>query len=90
MNPEVVIEKAIEQGNRLTVDYPNFQPLESVKVQLAYLKGILDGSIKDRSRLNEIIIGIYAAKEFEERDMEFASTLYDVELVVDQLKAGKL
>ena len=90
MNPVAVIEKAVEQSDRLTVDYPNFQPLESVKAQLAYLKGILDGSIDDRSRLNEIIIGIYAAKEFEERDMDFANTLYDVELVVDQLKVGKL
>lgn len=90
MNPEAIIDKAVEQSNRLTADYPNFQPLESVKAQLAYLKGILDGSIDDRSRLKEIIVGIYAAKEFEERDMDFANSLYDVELIVDKLKAGKL
>lgn len=90
MNPQAIIDKAVEQSNRLTADYPNFQPLESVKAQLAYLKGILDGSIEDRSRLKEIIVGIYAAKEFEERDMDFANTLYDVELIVDKLKAGKL
>jgi hypothetical protein len=89
MNPVAIIEKAIEKSNRLTANYPNFQPLESIKAQLAYLKGILDGSIKDRIRLSEITIGIYAAKEFEQRDMDFASTLYDVEMVVDQLKAGK-
>ncbi|GAA6154524.1 immunity protein Tsi6 family protein [Pseudoteredinibacter isoporae] len=89
MNPEAVIQKAVVQSDRLAIDYPNFQPLESVKAQLAYVKGILDGSIEDRSRLNEII-GIYAAKEFEERDMEFANTLYDVELIVDRLKSGGL
>lgn len=90
MNPEAVIQKAVVQSDRLAIDYPNFQPLKSVKAQLAYVKGILDGSIEDRSRLNEIIIGIYAAKEFEERDMEFANTLYDVELIVDRLKSGRL
>jgi len=90
MNPETIIDKAVEQSNRLTADYPNFQPLESVKAQLVYLKGILDGSLEDRSRLKEIIIGIYAAREFEERDMDFANTLYDVELIVDKLKSGKL
>lgn len=84
------INKALAHSVKLSVDYPNFQPLESVKAQLEYLKSILNGDVDDRSRLKEIILGIYAAREFEVRDMEFANNLYDVELIVDQLKAGKL
>lgn len=90
MTPIEIIDKAIADSIKLTADYPNFQPLASVKTQLQYLRGILDGTVKNRSRLNEIIIGIYAAKELEERDMDFANVLYDVEIIVDQLKSGKL
>lgn len=89
MTPIATIEKALADSIKLSAEYPNFQPLESVMVQLQYLKGVLDGDVEDRSRLKEIIIGIYAAREFEERDMEFANTLYDVEMIVDELKAGK-
>ena len=90
MAPIETIDKALADSVKLSAKYPNFQPLESVKAQLQYLKGILDGTVEDRSRLKEIIIGIYAAKEFEDRDMDFANTLYDVEMIVDQLKSGKL
>ena len=90
MTPIETINKALTDSVKLSVDYPNFQPLESVKAQLEYLKDILNGDLDDRSRLKEIILGIYAAREFEERDMDFANTLYDVELIVDQLKTGKL
>lgn len=89
MKPIATIEKALADSINLSADYPNFQPLDSVIAQLQYLKGILDGDIEDRSRLKEIILGIYAAREFEERDMDFANTLYDVEMIVDELKAGK-
>jgi hypothetical protein len=90
MTPIETINKALVDSVRLSVEYPNFQPLESVKAQLQYLKNILDGDLEDRSRLNEITIGIYAAREFEERDMTFANILYDVESIVDQLRSGKL
>lgn len=90
MTPIETINKALTDGVKLSVDYPNFQPLESVKAQLEYLKNILDGDLIDRSRLSEIVIGRYAAREFEGRDMDFANTLYDVEMIVDLLKAGKL
>lgn len=89
MTPIATIDKALADSIKLLAEYPNFQPLESVIAQLQYLKGILNGEVEDRSRLKEIIIGIYAAREFEERDMDFANTLYDVEIIVDELKAGK-
>jgi len=90
MTPIETINKSLTDSIKLSADYPNFQPLESVKTQLEYLKNILNGSSDDRSRLNEIILGIYAAREFEDRDMDFANTLYDVELIVDEMKAGRL
>lgn len=90
MTPLELIDQTLTDSVKLSVDYPNFQPLESVILQLQYLKGILNGTIQDRSRLKEIIIGIYAAREFEERNMDFANRLYDVEMIVDQLKSGRL
>ena len=64
---------------------PGFAPLLSIKAQLEYLIQIADGRSTDRSRLKEIIVGQYAAREFEDRDMEFANMLYDVADIVDAL-----
>lgn len=67
---------------------PGFQPLMSIEAQLEYLIDVAEGRNLDRSRLNEIIIGIYAAREFETRDMQFANLLYEVEEAVDVMKQG--
>jgi Tsi6 len=69
---------------------PDFQPLHSVKAQLTYLIDLADGRSTDRSRLEEIIIGAYAAREFETRDMGFANLLYEVEEIVRAMKLGSI
>lgn len=48
----------------------------------------LDEHVSNRSRLSEIVIGLHAAREFE--DMYFANQLYGVVAVVKAMKAGKL
>jgi hypothetical protein len=67
---------------------PNLQPLQSIQAQLTYLIDLTEGRITDRSQLDEIIIGVYAARDFETRDMDFANLLYEVEEVVKAMKLG--
>ncbi|WP_396271112.1 immunity protein Tsi6 family protein [Ideonella sp.] len=66
--------------------HPNSQPLQSCKAQLEYLQELVDGGRQDIDRLNDIILGRYAAGEFESLDMGFAEMLYAVEDVVKILK----
>lgn len=70
--------------------YPKSQPLLSCKAQLEYLQDLVDGQRQDAERLNDIILGLYAAREFEALDMAFAEMLYAVEDVVKTLKAERL
>lgn len=81
-----VLRKALERCELLLQDSPDFQPLRSCKAQLEYLLGLLDGSSADRSRLKEIILGVYAAREFEMRDSEFAQLLHEAEEIVEGMK----
>jgi hypothetical protein len=91
MNNEMqILNSALDRCRELLAVNPQFAPLLSVEAQLQYLIGILDGHISDRSRLSEIIIGLYAAREFEDRDMAFANQLYQVVEIVDAMEAGKL
>jgi hypothetical protein len=81
---------ALDECEKMLTLEPDFQPLQSIKMQLQYLLGILMGEIHDRSRLNEIIIGIYAAREFETRDMAFANVLYGIDKIVEEMKDDDL
>jgi hypothetical protein len=65
---------------------PEFPPLQSISLQLEYLIGIIKGEITDLSRLKDVIVGQYAAREFEDRDMGFANQLYEVSDIADELK----
>ena len=86
LSEKVIIQTALERCLQLKLQMPLFEPLNSVQRQLEYLLALLDGTIIDRSRLSEIVLGAYAAREFESRDMEFALLLYRVEEIVDEMK----
>lgn len=66
-----------------------FQPLESTKVQLEYLLDALNNR-NDRGRLNEIIIGRYAAYEFETSDPSYANILFEASSVCNLMLKGKI
>jgi Tsi6 len=80
------LKAALNECKRKIRKDPDFQPLRSVEKQIQYLVDIEEDKNKDRSRLGEIIVGVYAAREFEDRDMEFAKLLYKVEEVVDLMR----
>jgi len=84
-----LVDKALKETSRLSVVYVGFKPLDLIRSQLYYVKGVLDGSVVDSGKLNNVNLGLYAAREFEDRDMEFANLLYDVEDLVARLRSAK-
>jgi hypothetical protein len=81
-----ILKAALAECKRRIRQTPRFQPLLSIEKQIQYLIDLTENNTHDHSQLKDIIIGVYAAREFEDRDMEFANLLYKVEEVVDLLK----
>ncbi len=67
---------------------PSFGVYQSIHAQLNYLLGVLTGTELDRSRLKQINFGVYAAKEFEDSDPEFAQALHPAFWVATQMAKG--
>jgi hypothetical protein len=86
INEFQVLRTALAECERKLQQSPDFQPLLSIEEQIRYLIDVAETRTQDRSRLKDIIVGVYAAREFEDRDMAFANLLYQVEDVVDMLK----
>lgn len=86
-NSELFKRALLETEQRLRI-FPDFQLLVSVKNQLNYLIQLSDGMEADRAQLSTIIIGHYAAREFEESDPEYASLLRKCQYEVEVLKTG--
>lgn len=85
---QALLQKALAETNKRRAGTV-FQPLESVKTQLEYLLDSLNHK-NDRQRLGEIIIGRYAAHEFEASDPDYASVLYEVSNVCGLMTKGKI
>ena len=58
--------------------YPESTALVSIARQIEYLIGIEDGTIVDRSRLGQIIIGVLTAREIEPLDNDAAEIFYKI------------
>ena len=59
---------------------------DSVKAQLTYLKQIVDsGATPADEMLGRLTLGIYAAREFETSDPEFADVLFKAEYLFKRL-----
>lgn len=85
---QIVLEDALAKTNqKLIVAF--FQPLDSIKIQLKYLIESLNNE-NDRSRLSEIIIGRYAAFEFELSDPKYADVLHEVSGICRLMTKGQL
>lgn len=70
------------------VEVPSFPLYSSIVSQLEYVAAVLDGTEKDRSKLKNIIIGHYGAREFEESDPELARVLMDAQLIATKMAKG--
>ena len=62
--------------------------LESIKLQLNYIKNVLIGEEKDKSRLKDIIIGYYAGKELDGNDPVFQFFISSAFYISRQIDKG--
>jgi hypothetical protein len=61
---------------------------ESIRAQLTYVKQTLEsGQPPTDEMLNRLLLGLYAAREFETSDPEFADVLFSVEYLFKRLGA---
>ncbi len=70
-----VAKKMVE--DRLSYN-PDFNILLSINAQLDYLFDVLSNDSVSKERLEEINMGLYAIREFEETDIEFSKILIEV------------
>ncbi|MCG9647892.1 immunity protein Tsi6 family protein [Vibrio brasiliensis] len=80
------IEEALSACQKRIKKYPSFSLLLSIERQIVYVRAVVEGSEKDKSRLNELTLGVYAVREFFDTDREFAELLVDVNDIANKLK----
>lgn len=83
------INEALKMSYIYYADDSTWQPIVSIREQLKYLLDAVENK-NDRSMLNQIIIGNYAVKEFEQAHEDFADALYVVCEVLTELKKNRL
>ncbi len=64
---------------------PSFHLFLSINNELDYLFDVLEGRTDDKSRLQNIKLGTYAVKEFEESDPELSEILKEVYYIVHNM-----
>jgi Tsi6 len=77
MNRLGLLTEALAKSKNLQEQFPEVQTIGSIIRQLEYLIGVESG-VNDRSRLDEIILGVQAAREIEPLDGDLAELLYQV------------
>lgn len=80
-----LFKEALQKCHELLNQYPDNGSLLSIGRQIEYIQGIEEGTITDRSRLKEIIIGVLTAREIESLDEEAAELFYKVSGEVKQM-----
>jgi hypothetical protein len=73
-----LFHNALDGCKRLQVIYPASRPIQSIIAQLDYLIALETGQCSDRTRLKDINIGVLAAREVEDMDMQVAELLHTV------------
>lgn len=84
-----IIQKALDVSYKYYPADSIWQPIVSTRNQLNYLLEAVEHK-NDRSRLDEIILGIYAVREFEQAHDDFANVIYEVCEILNQLKKNRL
>jgi len=80
-----LFELALNECQKLLVQYSGNVTLQSIEKQLEYLIGLESGTQTDRSRLRDIIIGVLTAREIESLDEDVAEVFYKVASEVSRM-----
>ncbi|TWB24789.1 hypothetical protein FBZ89_101415 [Nitrospirillum amazonense] len=81
------VEYALNLARQRLSEMPAFEIFASAVAQLEYLLSVLQGN-PDRTRLKNIIVGHYGAREFAESDPEFAQALMSAQNIATKISKG--
>lgn len=82
------INDAIDIINQRLEIKPDFSLYVMVKCQLDYIKSLLIGAEKDKSKLHALNLGALASKEFDTTDAELAEHLSNANYIASQMEQG--
>ncbi|MCE1969620.1 immunity protein Tsi6 family protein [Enterobacter cloacae] len=82
------INDAIDAINHRLQENPTFSLYIMAKNQLEYIKSILTGAEKDKSKLHTLNLGVLASKEFDTTDAELAQHLSNANYIASQMGQG--
>lgn len=75
-----LIEKGLVMVEKRLIGSGGAGIYDSIKAQLTYCKQVVDAGAKpDPAKVDKLLLGVYAAREFETSDPEFADVLFNVE-----------
>jgi hypothetical protein len=81
-----LIAKGLAMVEKRLADSNGARIYDSIKAQLTYMKQTIDAHDKpDRDKVRSLTLGVYAAREFETADPEFADVLFKVEYLFKRL-----
>lgn len=82
------VNDAINVTRQRLAQNPSFSLYIMALNQLEYVKDILSGKEKDKSRIHTMNLGVLASKEFDTSDPELAKQLSNVNYIASQLGQG--
>lgn len=82
------INDALNIINQRLEAKPDFSLYVMAKCQLDYIKSILIGAEKDKSKLHALSLGVLASKEFDITDAELAQHLSNANYIASQMGQG--
>jgi len=81
-----LVDKGLAMVDKRLADSNGARIYDSIKAQLTYMKQtITTGATPDRDKVRTLTLGVYAAREFETSDPEFADVLFKVEYLFKRL-----
>ncbi len=74
-----LVYQALRMVDERLEGWPDFVIYLSIKRQLEYIKDTISAGVRPTDeRLDSLTLGVYAAREFETSDPEFAAALFDI------------
>jgi len=81
-----LVAKGLEMVEQRLQSSGGARIFDSIKAQLTYMKQTIDAHAKPTDeKLDSLTLGVYAAREFETSDPDFAAVLFDVEYLFKRL-----
>lgn len=88
MNSLETVNSALEIARERLSAAPTVEMLRSIVTQLEYMTKVLSGEDSDRSKMKNVIVGHYAARELEGSDPDLAEALYRVQAIASKMAKG--